>query len=193
MVNGITKQGVDSRYQIEYIYSELTENRVCGPQYPQKEFIVNTSEEAEAKREVWIHIDRERYKSPDPTTGAALYALGKVGAHRELFREVDGDREDALVPRDESTIRLRLDEHFYSEKDFTIIVNGRKKVVTTKELSFKQIVALAFNPVPTGPNILFTITYEHGPHANPEGTLMEGASVKIKDEMIFNVRQTDKS
>jgi hypothetical protein len=78
-------------------------------------------------------------------------------------------------------------------KQFNIIVNGRKKVVTTDELSFDQIVGEAFNPVPTGPNIMFTITYRHGPHANPEGTLIEGGSVQVKDGMIFNVTQTDKS
>jgi hypothetical protein len=72
-------------------------------------------------------------------------------------------------------------------------VNGRKKVVTTEVLSFAEIVALAFDPVPTGPNILFTITYRHGPHANPEGTLMEGADVRIREDMIFNVTPTDKS
>jgi len=78
-------------------------------------------------------------------------------------------------------------------KDFEIIVNGRKKVVTKNELSFDEIVALAFNPVPSGPNIMFTITYRHGPAANPQGNLLEGGTVKLKDGMIFNVTATDKS
>lgn len=43
-------------------------------------------------------------------------------------------------------------------KDFTIVVNGRQKVVTKKELSFAEIVAFAFDNPPTGPNILFTVT-----------------------------------
>lgn len=154
-------------------------------------------QEAESKHEVRIHIDQKRYESPDPTTGEALYKLGNVAPGLELYREVDGDREDRPIPNGPETVHLKEDEHFHSgpapSKDFTIIVNGRKKVVTTKELSFNEIVALAFNPVPTGPNILFTITYEHGPHANPEGNLMPGGTVKIKDEMIFNVTQTDKS
>jgi hypothetical protein len=54
-------------------------------------------------------------------------------------------------------------------------------------------VALAFEPVPTGPYIMFTITYRHGPHANPEGNLLEGGTVKVKDGMIFNVTPTNKS
>lgn len=78
-------------------------------------------------------------------------------------------------------------------KDFEIIVNGRKKVVTKNELSFDEIVALAFNPVPSGPNIMFTITYRHGPAANPQGNLLEGGTVKLIDGMIFNVTATDKS
>lgn len=35
----------------------------------------------EHKHAVRIHIDREPYESPNPTTGAALYMLGGVGAH----------------------------------------------------------------------------------------------------------------
>lgn len=79
------------------------------------------------------------------------------------------------------------------EKEFTIIVNGREKVVTKKELSFAEIVALAFDNPPTGANILFTITYRRGEGNKPEGTLVEGEKVKIKDGMIFNVTATDKS
>jgi hypothetical protein len=30
---------------------------------------------------------------------------------------------------------------------------------------------------------MFTITYRHGPHANPQGTLIEGGGVKVKDGM----------
>ena len=45
-----------------------------------------------------IHIDRQAVESPNPTTGAALYALGHVPHGYELFREVTGDREDEEVP-----------------------------------------------------------------------------------------------
>lgn len=78
-------------------------------------------------------------------------------------------------------------------KDFTIIVNGRQKVVTAKEMSFTEIVALAFDSPPTGPNVVFTVTYRRGEGNKPEGSLVEGENVKIKDGMIFNVTATDKS
>jgi hypothetical protein len=140
-----------------------------------------------------IRICGSPHDSPNPTTGAALYALGKISGHQELFREVGGDHEDEPVAKDDKEVRLVEDEHFYSERDFTIIVNTRKKTVTQRVLSFDELVHLAFNPVPSGPNVLLTITYENGPRRNPEGTLIKGETVKIKDGMIFNVRATDKS
>lgn len=151
--------------------------------------------EAEKKHHtVRIHIDRKQYESPSPTTGSALYALGHVHSGFELFQEVEGDHEDKAIPNDGQEIHLKQDEHFYSaSRTFTIIVNGRQKEVTLKELSFDEIVALAFENLPTGQNVLFTITYRKGESNNPEGSLIKGQSVKIKDGMIFNVTATDKS
>jgi hypothetical protein len=78
-------------------------------------------------------------------------------------------------------------------KNFTIVVNGREKVVTHRELSFGALVALAFeNPLNTG-NTIYTITYRRGEGSKPEGTIVEGESVKVKDGMIINVTATDKS
>jgi hypothetical protein len=156
-----------------------------------------TKAEVETKHEVRIHIDQQPHHSPNPTTGDALYALGRVPTGLDLFCEVGGDREDPEVPRRPEVVHLKEDEHFHSGppqvKEFDIIVNTRKKIVTTREVSFNQTVALAFDPVPVGPNILFTITYRRGPRANLEGHLLEGGTVKVKDGMVFNVRATDKS
>jgi multiubiquitin len=83
-----------------------------------------------------------------------------------------------------------------SEKDKTrtIIVNGRPKEVEGKELTFEEIVNLAFdNNPPTGENIVITVTYSKGEEGKKEGTLLPGESVKIKDGMVFNVTATDKS
>ncbi len=74
-----------------------------------------------------------------------------------------------------------------------IIVNGRKKVVTSSELSFNEVVWLAFDPPPSGPNIMITVTYRNGAGRPPEGTLVEGQNVKIQDGTIFNVTATDNS
>jgi hypothetical protein len=144
------------------------------------------------KHEVRIHIDQKPYHAPNPTIGEALYALGNVKPGLELYREVQGNREDKPIPRDKEHVHLKEDDHFHSGKPhkFTIIVNARKKKVTDDELTFEQIVALAFDPVP--PNSFFTVTFSGGVH-HQEGSLQPGQKVKIKDGMEFNVTETGQS
>ena len=141
-----------------------------------------------------IHINRSPFHSPNPTTAAALYALSEVPAGQVLFREAQGDHEDEFIKNDEHEMYLREDEHFYSAVlEFKIVVNSREKVVTSQEVSFSQVVALAFNPVPSGPDIIFTILYELGPRVNHEGTMPEDGVLKVKNGMTFYVTRTDKS
>lgn len=84
------------------------------------------------------------------------------------------------------------DDHGHGHR-VTIIVNTREKVWTEKEISFEQVLALAFNPVPTGDNWSFTVGYRKGPGDRPEGSLTAGQSVKVKDGMVFSATATDKS
>lgn len=64
--------------------------------------------------DVEISIDRKHYKSPNPTTGAALYTLANVPAGYDLWREVCGQGDDELVPNDDAKIPLTPHEKFYS-------------------------------------------------------------------------------
>jgi hypothetical protein len=80
------------------------------------------------------------------------------------------------------------------DKTVTIIVNGRRKDVPKHdELTFAELVRLAFDNPPQGEFICFTITYRKGHGNKPEGTVPEGGSVRPKEGMIFNVTATDKS
>ncbi len=83
-----------------------------------------------------------------------------------------------------------MSEH---EHTYTITVNGRQKTVTSDGLTFDQVVALAFDPVPSGPNVEVTVAYRRGHGDKPAGSLYEGQSVKVKEGMIFDVTVTDKS
>ena len=81
----------------------------------------------------------------------------------------------------------------FTAKQVTIVVNGRERQVDKDQLTYQEVLALAFDPVPSGPNVYFTVTYRRGHGDKPEGTLAEGGVVKVKEGMIFNVSQTDKS
>lgn len=75
----------------------------------------------------------------------------------------------------------------------TIIINGRPKEVTEKELTFKEVVDLAYNnDPPHGPNVVITVTYSKGIDG-AQGSLLPGQSVKVRAGMVFNVKATDKS
>lgn len=97
-------------------------------------------------------------------------------------------------PGDGSVERGRSSPNGGHDREITIIVNGREKTVTKGELSFDEVVKLAFDNPPYGDNTLFTITYRKGGNEHrPEGHLIEGGTVKVKKGTIFNVTATDKS
>jgi hypothetical protein len=80
-----------------------------------------------------------------------------------------------------------------NKHQFKIIVNGREKEVHDANLTFNQVIALAFDTPPSGENVIFTITYRKGKPPTVEGTLIEGQNVHIQDGTVFNVTATDKS
>ena len=79
------------------------------------------------------------------------------------------------------------------EKAITIMVNGRPKQVTTEELSFNELVDLAFDDPARGPQIVFTITFRKAGGRIEEGELDEGQRLKVKDGTVINVTRTDQS
>ena len=79
------------------------------------------------------------------------------------------------------------------KKQVTIIVNGRPREVEKTELSFEEIVRLAFPNATFGPDFEYTVTFSKGPNAKKEGTLTAGQTIKVKDGMVFNVTETNKS
>jgi hypothetical protein len=89
-----------------------------------------------------------------------------------------------------------VEEHGKAEepKTVTIIVNGRPKTWPKNEdITFEQVVALAFPNPPSGDGVQFTVQYTRGHGNKPAGTLVEGQSVKVKDGMEFDVTQTNRS
>ena len=88
-------------------------------------------------------------------------------------------------------------EHTHHEtghgKHITVVVNGRKKEIEDRTLTIVEVVKLAFSDAVFNENIVYTVTYKRGHGDRPEGSLVEGEDVKVKEGMIFNVIRTDKS
>ena len=79
------------------------------------------------------------------------------------------------------------------DKTLSITVNGRRKEVEQEELSFDELVELAFDDPARGPQIVFTITFRDAGGRITEGELDEGKRLKVRDGTIVNVTRTDQS
>jgi hypothetical protein len=64
---------------------------------------------------VSIHIDGKEKKSPNPTTGSALYLLGQIDPNAyDLFRETHGHGDDEPILNNNTPVELHEGDHFFS-------------------------------------------------------------------------------
>lgn len=98
-------------------------------------------------------------------------------------------KENHTVDRPDDTIDQPDD------RTLTIIINGRPTPVPRgrDELSFDELVNLAFADPARGPQIVFTITFREAGGRIPEGELDEGQELKVCEGTIVNVTRTDQS
>lgn len=78
-------------------------------------------------------------------------------------------------------------------KIYNIVVNGEAKEFEGKIISFTEIVELAYGKVSDNDRTITTVTYARGHGNKPEGSMVEGDTVRVKEGMVFNVVRTDKS
>lgn len=79
------------------------------------------------------------------------------------------------------------------KKTVTIIVEGTPHEWPKDEISYAEVVTLEVPDYPQHTEILYAVTYKKGQGNKPEGVLATGASVKVKEGMIFNVSETGQS
>lgn len=146
---------------------------------------------------VRVHIDGRPLELEGPIAGPALYLAAHILEGEVLYREVQGDHEDQLIPRESEEVVLTQDEHFYSahphKVEHVILVNTRPKTVNGRKISFAHVVRLAFPDGPPTPQTVYTVAFSNGPPRNPEGKMVAGQTVKIRDDMVFDVTETSRS
>lgn len=79
------------------------------------------------------------------------------------------------------------------KKKVTIIVNASQFNVEKDDISYNEVVTLAFPDFPAHPERSYSVTYERGQGNKPSGILSPGGNVKVKDGMIFYVKHTGQS
>lgn len=78
-------------------------------------------------------------------------------------------------------------------RSVTIYVEGTAHEWSKEDISYAQVVTFEFPDFAQHPEITYTVTYERGPGNKPEGALAKGASVKVKEGMIFHVTDSGQS
>lgn len=81
------------------------------------------------------------------------------------------------------------DDHRH-DKTVTIIVNTRRKEWTETDITFEQVVELAFPGQPYDPD---GTTVEYSKGHGPDKALHPGERVRVKDGMIFDVELGNRS
>ena len=75
----------------------------------------------------------------------------------------------------------------------TIIVNGEEKEVKKENISYEEVIILAFGSYNDSDDVAYTIMYFRGNNEKPNGFLLKGQEVNVKKEMKFNVSKTNRS
>ena len=79
------------------------------------------------------------------------------------------------------------------KKTVTIYVEATPHTWPKDEITYAEVVTFEFPDFIQHPEISYTVTYERGQGNKPEGALAKGASVKVKDGMIFHVTDSGQS
>lgn len=138
--------------------------------------------------------DRAEITTKPDQTGTTLRELFNLSPDAVLIRDFESPDDMVIGPNDQAFFG---DGPVFvarsARTDYTVIVNGRPRRVDKPKLTFDEVVALAYDNPPRGEFICYTITYRGSICTQPEGMLVEGESVEIKEGMVFNVTLTDKS
>jgi len=81
----------------------------------------------------------------------------------------------------------------HEKKTVTIIVNGTPHEWPKTEITYAEVVTLDVPDYPQHPEITYSVTYKRGHGDKPEGILAPGASVRVKEGMVFSVSPTGQS
>lgn len=129
--------------------------------------------------------------------GIQIRELGKISSEDDIFLDIkEGWQDDQILDDEVVDLARPGKERFVSKaktKEFIIIVNAREKAWSEKTISFEHVVTLAFGSYDNNPNKGYTVTYSRGMEPKPEGTMVKGSIINVKNKMVFDVTATDKS
>jgi len=153
---------------------------------------------AKPYRKLKIKVDNKQYEVEECfMTPLEIMDLAGINSDRFYLKEIrKGNVEVSYKDDVEHKIAITKVSCFVScerEEIKCVIVNAREKAWSNEKISFDDVVKLAYGEVSTNPNVIYTINYKRGVSSKPEGSMVQGEVIYVKNKMIFNVTQTNKS
>ncbi len=144
-------------------------------------------------------IDKSHYEMKKTKNGKPFFVLkaanGETIGKSEEYNSNQAMENgiDSVCTNGVSEIIKDLTKKDDSKKEFEIYVNAQPKKWKKKEISFVEVVELAFGEFINNDRTCYTVTYSRGMNSKKEGLLVFNNSINVKSKMIFNVSATDKS
>lgn len=143
-------------------------------------------------------VDGKLFDWPEQfITGKQIREVAVIDANDKIFLDNKKPYVDNLIEDDEEVDLARPSiERFYTVPvgfEVAIIVNGQIKKWNKAQISFEEVVKLAYGSYNNSPTMVYTVAYEDGPKQNVEGSMLRDSVVYVKNKMIFHATATDKS
>ena len=134
--------------------------------------------------QVRVHVNHKPYEVASPTTGAELYARLGIREGYLLFKEDPEAVEDHLVRHEARHVHLVNDERFHTSvlpnHLCLIYVNGTPHFISNDDVSYEEVVHLAFPALPKRPAMDCVVQYDHAKCVPHHGTMAKDQAVAIR-------------
>lgn len=128
-------------------------------------------------------------------SGATIKRIAGVpGATTDVWLDAAGGQDRLIDDKEMVNLASPETERFVTRPiRITIKVNSRDREVDHRVSTYWELVKLAYPDAVPSDQVIYSIDYASGPRQNPNGSLVEGQSVILKEGMKFYVTPTDKS
>lgn len=126
-------------------------------------------------------------------SGLVLKQLAGVDPNtHKLWQDRPGGHDQPIGDSDLANLQASGVERFHTERlGYTIVVNGDPEYWRADQITYDEVVHLAFPDGPFGGNIRYNVLWTKPD--GQEGALRRGHRVTVVEGMSFDVRNTDKS
>lgn len=86
-----------------------------------------------------------------------------------------------------------LENRSETKKNLQITVNGTPHEWESREITYENIVKLAYGELPSNPRTYFTVTYKRGQGHGEQGNVAPGQTFQVTNNMKFYVSASNQS